>query len=59
MVNISNMAIHIKINDIQIDNQLQIATFQTNLYPIVPKAARNDIRMKRFSFFFSFLIFIF
>ncbi|CAF1173038.1 unnamed protein product [Adineta ricciae] len=44
----SNMAIHLKVNHIQIDNQLQIAMFPTILYPIVSKAAGNDIPGKPF-----------
>ncbi len=50
---LSNQALHLKINDIQIDNQLQITLFPTILYPIVSKAAATDIRRILFKLFLS------
>ncbi|UJR24151.1 hypothetical protein I4U23_027117 [Adineta vaga] len=44
----SKMAIHAKINHIQIDNQLQIAMFPAILYPILSKAAGTNIPGKPF-----------
>jgi len=49
---LTNQALHLKINHIQIDNQLAITLFPTILYPIVSKAAATDIR-KSFVFFLS------
>ncbi|CAF0900458.1 unnamed protein product [Adineta steineri] len=43
-----NMAIHCRINHIQIDNQLQITMFPTILYPIVSKSAGTDSPGKPF-----------
>jgi len=43
----SNMAIHSRINHLQIDNQLSITLFPTILYPIISKSSGTDIR-KRF-----------
>jgi hypothetical protein len=42
----NNQAIHLRINHIQIDNQLQITLFPTILHPIVSKANATDIRKK-------------
>jgi hypothetical protein len=39
------MSIHLRINNLQIDDQLEISMFPTILYPIVSKAAATDIRM--------------
>jgi hypothetical protein len=41
---LSNQALHLKINHIQIDNQLKITLFPTILHPIVSTAAGNYIR---------------
>jgi hypothetical protein len=40
----TNIAIHARINHIQIDNQLQCSMFPTILYPIVSRAAGTHIR---------------
>jgi hypothetical protein len=50
---LSNQALHLKINHIQIDNQLQITLFPTILYPTVSKAAATDIRTILFKLFLS------
>ncbi|CAF1065734.1 unnamed protein product [Adineta steineri] len=44
----SNMAVHLRVNQLQIDNQLQITMFPTILYPIVSKAAGTNIPGKPF-----------
>ncbi|CAF3075734.1 unnamed protein product, partial [Rotaria sp. Silwood2] len=44
----SNQAIHLRINNLQIDNQLPITLFPTILYPIISKAAATDIPGKPF-----------
>ncbi|CAF4893614.1 unnamed protein product, partial [Rotaria sp. Silwood1] len=44
----SNQAIHLRINNLQIDNQLQITLFPTILYPIISKATATDIPGKPF-----------
>jgi hypothetical protein len=51
------MAIHLRINNLQIDDQLPISMFPTILYPIVSKAASTDIRMSTFQFLFFIFIF--
>jgi hypothetical protein len=51
---LSNKALQLRINHIQIDNQLPLTLFPTILYPIVSKAAATDIRMK---YVYSFIIF--
>ncbi|CAF5107106.1 unnamed protein product, partial [Rotaria sp. Silwood1] len=44
----SNQAIHLRINNLQIDNQLQITLFPTILYPIISKATATHIPGKPF-----------
>jgi hypothetical protein len=46
----SNMAIHLRLNHLQIDNQLQVSMFPTILYPIVSKATGTDIRRNLWHF---------
>jgi hypothetical protein len=45
------MAIHLRINHLQIDNQLSITLFPTILYPIISKSSGTDIRKQ---FYFDF-----
>ena len=40
----THLALHCRINHIQIDNQLQLTTFPTILHPIVSKASGTDQR---------------
>ena len=42
-----HLAVHCRINHIQIDNQLQLTTFPTILHPIVSKASGTDQRSSR------------
>ena len=51
---LSNEGLLLKMNHLQIDNQLSVTLFPTILYPIVSKAAVTDIRMTSFK---SFLVF--
>ncbi|CAF4205032.1 unnamed protein product, partial [Adineta steineri] len=43
---ISKVAIHARINDIQIDDQLEYTLFPTSLYPLISKSAGTDLRNK-------------
>ncbi len=48
------MALHLRINNLQIDDQLPISMFPTILYPIISKAAATDIRMNKYFLYFNF-----
>jgi hypothetical protein len=50
----SNVAFHIRINHVQIDNQLQYTMFPVVLYPIVSKSAGTNIRNVIFHLIFLF-----
>ena len=45
---VSNAAFHVRINRIQIDNQLGYTTFPVMLYPIVSKSTETDLAEKPF-----------
>ncbi|CAF3768117.1 unnamed protein product [Adineta steineri] len=45
---ISKVAIHARINDIQIDDQLEYTLFPTSLYPLISKSAGTDLPGKPF-----------
>ena len=47
-----SQSIRLKINHLQIDNQLSVTLFPTILYPIVSKSTATDFRM--FASFHSF-----
>lgn len=40
---VSNAALHVRINRVQIDNQLDYTTFPVTLYPIISKATGTDL----------------
>jgi hypothetical protein len=41
---VSNLAIHARVNHIQVDDQLQYTMFPTIFYPLVSKSAGTHIR---------------
>ena len=45
---VSNAALHIRINRVQIDNQLDCTIFLVVLYPIISKATGTDLAEKPF-----------
>jgi hypothetical protein len=46
---VSNATLNVRINHMQIDDQLEYSMFPVVLYPIVSKAAGTDIRMFNFN----------
>jgi hypothetical protein len=46
---VSNAVLHVRINHIQIDDQLEYSMFPVMFHPIVSKAAGTDIRMFDFN----------
>jgi hypothetical protein len=51
---VSNDAFHVRINHVQIDNQLQYTMFPVILYPIVSKSAGTNKRIVIFHLIFLF-----
>lgn len=44
----SNSTIHVKLNRVQIDNQLDYTLFPVMLHPVIPKAAASELAEKPF-----------
>ena len=52
----SVLGLHLRLNQLQVDNQLHLSTFPVLFQPILSKAANTDFRTTFFFFFFFFFL---